>query len=80
MPCYDVPATHRHGKGCLHVILLPFRRRACGAISGICGPRNPVLAARAVMEQTEHVFFAGEGAKRFCEAAGLEMMAPEWFS
>ncbi|MBE0560282.1 beta-aspartyl-peptidase, partial [Brucella anthropi] len=26
--------------------------RACGAISGICGPRNPVLAARAVMEQT----------------------------
>jgi len=23
---------------------------------------------------------AGEGAKRFCEAAGLEMMAPEWFS
>lgn len=54
--------------------------RACGAISGICGPRNPILAARAVMEQTEHVFFAGEGAKRFCEAAGLEMMAPEWFS
>ncbi|OYR25405.1 asparaginase family protein, partial [Brucella lupini] len=53
---------------------MPFRRRACGAISGICGPRNPVLAARAVMEQTEHVFFAGEGAKRFCEAAGLEMM------
>ncbi len=53
--------------------------RACGAISGICRPRNPILAARAVMEQTEHVF-AGEGAKRFCEAAGLEMMAPDWFS
>ncbi|MBB5703222.1 isoaspartyl peptidase/L-asparaginase-like protein (Ntn-hydrolase superfamily) [Ochrobactrum daejeonense] len=54
--------------------------RACGAISGICGPRNPVLAARAIMEQTEHVFLAGQGAKRFCETAGLEMVAPDWFS
>lgn len=54
--------------------------RESGAISGICGPRHPVLAARAVMEQTEHVFFAGEGAQRFCETAGLEMMDPEWFS
>ncbi len=54
--------------------------RSCGAISGICGPRNPVLAARAVMEKGEHVFLAGEGAKRFCETAGLEMMASEWFS
>ncbi|TMV83618.1 FAD-dependent oxidoreductase [Thioclava sp. BHET1] len=24
--------------------------RACGAVTGICGPRHPVLAARAVME------------------------------
>jgi len=23
--------------------------RECGAISGICGPRHPILAARAVM-------------------------------
>lgn len=54
--------------------------RECGAISGICGPRNPILAARAVMEKTEHVFLAGEGAKRFCEVADLEMMDQEWFS
>lgn len=54
--------------------------RESGAISGICGPRHPVLAARAVMEQTEHVLLAGEGAKRFCETANLEMMDPEWFS
>lgn len=54
--------------------------RECGAISGICGPRNPILAARAVMEQTDHVFLAGDGAKRFCQAAGLEMMDPDWFA
>ncbi len=50
-----------------------------GAISGICGPRNPVLAARAVMEKSDHVFFSGEGAMRFCKEAGLEFVDPQWF-
>ncbi|KPI86775.1 putative asparaginase [Leptomonas seymouri] len=53
--------------------------RACGAITGLCGPRNPVLAARAVMEKTEHVFLAGEGARRFTEASELTMMPPTYF-
>lgn len=53
--------------------------RACGAIAGICGPRHPVLAARAVMEQSGHVLLAGEGAARFCASVGLEMMPPDWF-
>lgn len=53
--------------------------RACGAVAGICGPRNPILAARAVMETTDHVMLSGEGAKRFCRAAGLEHVDPAWF-
>lgn len=55
------------------------RDRRAGAIAGICGPRNPVLAARAVMEKTEHVFLTGEGARDFCREAGLEHMDPSWF-
>ncbi|KAK7200262.1 Asparaginase [Novymonas esmeraldas] len=54
--------------------------RSCGAITGICGPRNPVLAARAVMETTEHVLLAGEGARRFTETSGLAMMEPSYFN
>ncbi len=50
-----------------------------GAIAGICGPRNPVLAARAVMEKSAHVFLAGEGAMRFCREVGLEFMPSAWF-
>lgn len=50
-----------------------------GAIAGICGPRNPVLAAKAVMEKSDHVFFSGEGAARFCKEAGLEHVDPKWF-
>jgi isoaspartyl peptidase/L-asparaginase-like protein (Ntn-hydrolase superfamily) len=55
------------------------RERRAGAVAGICGPRHPVLAARAVMERSDHVFLAGEGARRFCRAAGLEHVASEWF-
>jgi isoaspartyl peptidase/L-asparaginase-like protein (Ntn-hydrolase superfamily) len=53
--------------------------RRAGAVAGICGPRNPVLAARAVMEKTEHVLLAGEGARRFCRDIGLEHMDASWF-
>ncbi|MDR3436360.1 isoaspartyl peptidase/L-asparaginase [Telmatospirillum sp.] len=50
-----------------------------GAVAGICGPRHPILAARAVMEQSDHVFLAGEGAARFCRDIGLEHQEPAWF-
>lgn len=53
--------------------------RACGAVAGICGPRHPVLAARAVMEQTEHVLLTGAGASAFLASTDLEMMPAEWF-
>ena len=44
---------------------------AAGAVAGVCGPRNPVLAARAVMERSGHVLLAGFGAERFCRERGL---------
>lgn len=71
---YTTDATHE-----MDAAIMTGATRDCGAISGICGPRHPILAARAVMEKTEHVFLAGDGAKRFCETAGLEMQDAEWF-
>ena len=55
------------------------RERRAGAVAGICGPRNPVLAARAVMEHTPHVLLAGEGAVAFCRAQGLAFAEREYF-
>ena len=55
------------------------RDRRAGAVAGICGPRNPVLAARAVMEHTPHVLLAGEGAVAFCRAQGLAFAEREYF-
>jgi isoaspartyl peptidase/L-asparaginase-like protein (Ntn-hydrolase superfamily) len=53
--------------------------RAAGAVAGICGPRHPILAARAVMEHSPHVLLIGEGALRFCRARGLEFAPDTYF-
>lgn len=59
--------------------IMDGRDRNAGAVAGIFGPRHPVLAARAVMEKTEHVMLAGDGANEFCRENGLEMKPAEWF-
>jgi isoaspartyl peptidase/L-asparaginase-like protein (Ntn-hydrolase superfamily) len=51
-----------------------------GAVAGVRRVKNPVLAARAVMEKTPHVLLAGAEADRFARAAGLELAPPGYFS
>jgi len=51
-----------------------------GAIANVDCVRNPVLAARKVMEASKHVFFVGEGAAAFARAQGLEIVDPSYFS
>ncbi len=50
-----------------------------GAVAAICGPRNPVLAARAVMEHAPHVLLAGPGALAFLRAHGVTFAGAEYF-
>lgn len=52
---------------------------AAGAVAGVQGIRNPVLAARAVMERSSHVMLSGRGAEAFARDAGLVFMPLEWF-
>ncbi len=51
-----------------------------GAVAGVSHLRNPVLAARLVMEQSPHVMMIGEGAENFAFARGMERVSPEIFS
>lgn len=51
-----------------------------GAVACVSRVRHPVRAARAVMEQSEHVLMVSAGAEAFAEACGLEMVAPSHFS
>ncbi|WP_354682338.1 isoaspartyl peptidase/L-asparaginase [Cupriavidus necator] len=52
---------------------------AAGAVACVTRLRNPVLAARAVLEHSEHVMFAGAGAEAFAQAHGLELVAPDYY-
>jgi beta-aspartyl-peptidase (threonine type) len=56
--------------------------RRAGAVAALQGFRNPVIAARAVMDRTPHVMLAGEGAALFALDQGLEPIADEeaWFT
>src|SRR5215210_2802894 len=51
--------------------IMEGRERRAGAVAGVFGPKNPVLAARAVMERSPHVLLIGDGAAAFCRAHGV---------
>jgi len=50
-----------------------------GGVAGVSRIRNPVDAARAVMERSPHVLLAGRGAERFARAHGVATAAPGYF-
>ncbi len=50
-----------------------------GAVAGVKHIKNPILAARAVMNKSKHVLLACEGAEEFAREMGLEMRPQEYF-
>ncbi len=50
-----------------------------GAVAAVTRIRNPVVAARAVMEKTRHVLLAGAGAERFAQVQRLRLEGAEYF-
>lgn len=63
----------------LDASIMDGRDRNAGAVAGVMRVRNPILAARAVMDKSEHVMFAGAGADAFAEMHGLEMVENAYF-
>jgi beta-aspartyl-peptidase (threonine type) len=50
-----------------------------GAVAAVKRVKNPVLAARAVMEKTPHVMLAGPGADAVAAVQSLAMVDPNYF-
>src|SRR6266849_762835 len=48
-----------------------------GSVAGLQRIKNPVRAARAVLEHCPHMMLAGEGAERFAGQHGIPLCAPE---
>jgi beta-aspartyl-peptidase (threonine type) len=63
----------------LDAAIMEGRDRRAGAVAGLTRTRNPVSAARAVMEKSPHVMLQGPGADAFARDTGLEQVDPSWF-
>jgi isoaspartyl peptidase/L-asparaginase-like protein (Ntn-hydrolase superfamily) len=71
---YTSAGTHE-----MDAAIMDGRQRQAGAVAGILGPLHPVLAARAVMERSEHVLLIGHSAEEFCRANGVEFTHAGYF-
>jgi L-asparaginase / beta-aspartyl-peptidase len=67
------------GRHELDAAIMDGKHLRAGAVACVERIRNPVLAARAVMEHSRHVLLAGKGAERFAGKQGLRMVNQKYF-
>ncbi|HJY23788.1 MAG TPA: isoaspartyl peptidase/L-asparaginase, partial [Hanamia sp.] len=70
--------TH-DGRNEMDAAIMNGKDLSAGAVAGVTIIKNPISAARAVMEKSEHVMMAGPGAEKFAKEAGLEIVDPKYF-
>ncbi|MBK7201744.1 isoaspartyl peptidase/L-asparaginase [Candidatus Amarolinea dominans] len=57
--------------------LMDGRDLRVGAVASITHVANPIAVARLVMERSEHILFAAEGAQAFAQAQGVAAVSTE---
>jgi len=67
------------GRNELDASIMDGRTREAGAVGGVTIVKNPILAARAVMEKTPHVLLTNEGAEAFARDIKLPLVKPDYF-
>lgn len=67
------------GRNEMDAAIMEGKNLAAGSVAGLTTIRNPISAARAVMEKSEHVMMAGPGAEKFAKQAGLAIVDPKYF-
>jgi beta-aspartyl-peptidase (threonine type) len=70
--------THE-GRQEMDASLMEGRTLKAGAVAFVRNIKNPIRLARLVMEKTEHILLAGDGANRFAEQMGVETMPDKYF-
>lgn len=70
--------TH-DGKNELDASIMEGRTKKAGAVAGVTVVKNPISAARAVMEKTKHVMLIGRGAEELAKEVGLDIVDPSYF-
>jgi L-asparaginase / beta-aspartyl-peptidase len=67
------------GKHELDASIMEGATLRAGAVAAVSRIRNPVLAARAVMERSPHVLLAGSSAEQFAKQQGVSLVKPSYF-
>ncbi|MGN8058363.1 isoaspartyl peptidase/L-asparaginase family protein [Pedobacter sp. 22163] len=70
--------TH-DGRNELDAAIMDGKTLMAGSVAGVTTIKNPISAARAVMEKSEHVMMVGAGADQFAKEVGLEIVNPKYF-
>jgi beta-aspartyl-peptidase (threonine type) len=70
--------THE-GHNELDASIMEGKDRRAGAVAGVTTIKNPIRAARCVMEKSRHVLLMGRGAELFATGQGLEIVDPSYF-
>lgn len=67
------------GRTEMDAAIMDGRDRNAGAVGGVTATRNPIKLARAVMEDSPHVFLSREGADLFSVDEKLEQAPQDYF-
>ncbi len=67
------------GKNELDASVMYGKDKTAGAVAGVTTIKNPIKAAIAVMQKSEHVMLIGKGAEQFARVQGLEIVNPKYF-
>ncbi len=67
------------GKNELDASVMEGATGKAGAVAGVTTIRNPIRAARAVMEHSPHVLLSGKGAEEFAREQGLAKVNNRYF-
>lgn len=67
------------GKNEMDASIMEGKDLNAGAVSGVRTVKNPITAARAVMDKSQHVMLSGKGADDFAKTNGLEIVDPSYF-
>ncbi|MBP6431777.1 MAG: isoaspartyl peptidase/L-asparaginase [Ferruginibacter sp.] len=67
------------GKNELDAAIMDGKSLAAGSVAGVTTIKNPISAARAVMEKSKHVMLTGKGAEEFAKLNGLTIVPNEYF-
>ncbi|MCA1760723.1 MAG: isoaspartyl peptidase/L-asparaginase, partial [Bacteroidales bacterium] len=68
-----------NGENELDASIMEGKNLNAGAIAGVKDVKNPITAARAVMEKSEHVLLSGKGASEFARRQNLEIVKNKYF-